>query len=78
MAKVSSKPRTVMIIDDPHVAPVNTRLALLASMAQSFDSYPHSAADWSRFKPPSEPPALQKPNRRARRTALARERKPKG
>jgi hypothetical protein len=55
--------------------PINTRLALLASMAQAFDRFPASAADWGRFKPPTDPPKLQKPNRKARRALAARKRK---
>lgn len=66
------------LVDDPHAAPVNTRLALLASMAQAFDTFPQSAEDWARFKPPTSPPTLQKPNRAARRAAVAAKRKAKG
>lgn len=67
------------IVDDPHKPhAVNTRLALLSAMAVSFDTFPQSAADWARFKPPSAPPMLQKPNRKARRAVAARKRTSKG
>lgn len=62
-----------VIVDDPHAPKpvINKRLALLAAMAVSLDNFPASAGDWGRFKPPTDPPKLQKPNRKARRAQAA-------
>jgi len=71
-----SQPRVAHVAREP--GRINTRLALLASMAQAFDTFPASAADWAKFKPPTDPPKLQKPNRKARRAEQARKRHARG
>lgn len=67
------------IVDDPHAVKVelraSRRLIHLVALSTALGRPTMALDELGQFRPPVDPPKLQKPNRKARRKALAHTRK---